>query len=427
MPEKNDPLYSRGKYRLEWDARKDGTLRTPYLQIVWYDDEAGRNRSRSTGTVEVEAAEKALDALYLERERGQAVCPTCLRPLSDAAGFLLTASIADYLTAREDAPSFVSIRARLDHVLDYLDATDQNGIICEEVDETFVRKFRVWSAAQPVIVGTKNPTTRDRAPGTTEASVGSLAAAVNFSNDRKDTPFKAAFKALPAEQVSHTPEYRSDVAELAKMFRYCLHPRAPKGQVWSEKMVARQVLHRRSLLRFLQASVATWARPDAVYDISTAPERAQWISSAQVLKLNPKGRKQTKKYRATICVPARFARLLDETEGFFVPVDSVRKAFEAMQDELELPRDRETGQKLIRRSMATIGRARLGEERWPQGKMMLGHVPADVSDLYALRDPANLGLVLAITTQIMDEIEALTPGAFTGTTPELKLIKGGAA
>jgi hypothetical protein len=50
--------------------------------------------------------------------------------------------------------------------------------------------------------------------------------------------------------------------------------------------------------------------------------------------------------------------------------------------------------------------------------MMLGHRKSSTSDLYALFDPANLGVVLAATTAIIDEIEALVPGAFTGGAPE---------
>ena len=190
-------------------------------------------------------------------------------------------------------------------------------------------------------------------------------------------------------------------------------------------MRSRQVAHRANLLRFLQASVATWARPDAVHDISTDPKRDQWIGAARVLRLNPRGRRQTKKYRPEVPVPARFADLLDATSGPFVTVNSVRKAFEAMLEELELPRERETGLKLIRRSMATIGRKRLGEEHWIQGRMMMGHVKHEVSDLYALFDPANLGRVLAVTGDIIDEIEALCPGAFTGTAPDLRIVQGG--
>ena len=209
------------------------------------------------------------------------------------------------------------------------------------------------------------------------------------------------------------------------MFRYCLRPTGPNGEVWSDRMRSRQILHRRQLLRFLQASVATWARPDAAHDISTAPERDQWISKARVLRLNPKGRRQTNKYRPEIPVPEQFGKLLDATEGNFVEVNSVRKAFEAMLDELGLPRQRETGLKLIRRSVAHEVRKRIGEAQWRQGEIMLGHRKASTSDLYALFDPANLGLALEATTAIIEEIEKLVPGAFTGTAPELKLVEGG--
>jgi hypothetical protein len=68
--------------------------------------------------------------------------------------------------------------------------------------------------------------------------------------------------------------------------------------------------------------------------------------------------------------------------------------------------------KLIRRSVMTLARKRLGEEHWAQGRMMAGHVPTTVSDIYALPEPANLGRALAVTQSIIDEIGKLTPGAF---------------
>jgi len=428
MPETNDALYSRGRYRLEWDRKRDGALRSPFLQIVWYDEEAGRNRSRTTGTADIEAAESALDALYLEREKGQAICPTCLRPLDGVGGYLVANSIADYLEAKSEIGSIESIRPRLAHVTMFLDQTDRlETLTCDEVDEALIAEFRTWSAKQPVIEGTKNPVARDRAPGTTEGSVRQWAAALNFSYHRKDTRYPAGFKARKTTEVSQPPTYRSSVEEMAKMFHYCLYPQPPKGQQWSEKMRKRQIEHRANLLRFLQASVATWARPDAAHDISTDPKRAQWIAAAGVVQLNPKGRRQTRKYRPAVPVPGKFGRLLDQTTGFFVTVDSVRKAFDAMLDELGLPRERETGLKLIRRSMATIARKRLTEEHWIQGKMMMGHVKAEISDLYALPDPANLGRALRVTSEIIDEIEVLCPGAFTGATPELQVVGGTAA
>lgn len=79
---------------------------------------------------------------------------------------------------------------------------------------------------------------------------------------------------------------------------------------------------------------------------------------------------------------------------------------------LGMPKDGEAGEKLIRRSVATLARTRMGEERWQQGRMMLGHVRVTVSDLYALRNAANLGVALATTEALIDEIEALAPGAF---------------
>lgn len=422
----SDALYSRGKYRLEWDRRRDGSLRTPFLQIVWYDAAARRNRSRSTGETEIAAAEDALDRLYLERERGQAVCPTCNRPFSDSAGISVHLAIADYLLESEAKVSIDALRPRLAHFQDFMEATGRAELLCSQVDGPVIAAFRTWSASVPVIEGKVNPKERTRAPGTTEATVRTLASAINSAHRRKETPFPASFTALAPALVSRTPTYRSGLEELAAMFRYCLHPRAPKGEAWSEKMIERQVLYRSSLLRFLQVSVATWCRPDAAHDLSTDPKRDQWLARARVVQLNPKGRRQTKKYRPAVPVPARFARLLDSSGAdFFVGVASVRKAFEAMLDELGLPRERETGLKLIRRSVSQIARRRIGEERWTQGEMMLGHRRASTSDLYALFDPANLGIALAATEAIMDEIEVLCPGAFAGAAPELRVVGGG--
>ena len=44
---------------------------------------------------------------------------------------------------------------------------------------------------------------------------------------------------------------------------------------------------------------------------------------------------------------------------------------------------------------------------------MVGHVSDTTSDIYALRAMQNMGKVLAVTETIIDEIEALAPGAFT--------------
>ena len=90
-----------------------------------------------------------------------------------------------------------------------------------------------------------------------------------------------------------------------------------------------------------------------------------------------------------------------------------------MRAEIGLPGERgEAGWKLIRRSMATLARRRIGEEHWRQGEMMLGHVRTSTSDIYALRDPANLGRALAATESIITDICARVPDAFTASKPK---------
>jgi len=410
----SDELYSRGRYRLEWDRRRDGSLRTPFLQIVWYDAAAGRNRSRSTGTTDIAAAEDELDKLYLQRERGQAVCSACGQPIRSGARHLVTTAIADYLVAKDGKPSIGSIRPRLAHVSNFLAETDRLHAACEDVDEEWIDDFREWAGDVPII--TPSGVEKERAPGTIEASVRQLAAVINFAHARHDTLYPAAFSPLKPEAVSRTPTYRADIVTLAAMFRYALQLNVKTKQPFAS---------RAPLLRFLRISVATWCRPDAAHDFSTDPARQQWLSNARVANLNPKGRAQTRKYRPAIPVGGRMGALLDEApRGFYVGVESVKSAFESMLDELGLPREGETGLKVIRRSMATLARRRLGEEHWVQGEIMLGHRKASTSDVYALFEPAQLGRALAVTNDIIDEIEAAVPGAFHRSGTGLHVIEG---
>lgn len=88
-----------------------------------------------------------------------------------------------------------------------------------------------------------------------------------------------------------------------------------------------------------------------------------------------------------------------------------------MERALGLPGNGQSGMRLIRRSVATLARKRLGEEYWVQGRIMLGHVQPTTSDIYAANDPPHLGRALAVTAGLIDEIEALAPGAFTAVLP----------
>lgn len=383
------PLYQRGAFKL---YPREGRNH----EIVWYDAERRRERSLSAGTSDDEAARIALDKEYLRVTGGEYVPPVSrVSPLA-------TAVIADYQLAHGDqAASSDAIRHRLAHVVGYIGTLKDTAIRCDAIDERWIGKFRAWLGRQPV-----RGSSRQRSPATVENSVLQLAAAIRWA---RQIP---AFKPINLPDVTNSPSFRADIPMLAAMFRYAM-----KGP------------RRANLLAFLRLSVATWGRPDAIMDASTAPERGQWNSQARVFNLNPVGRRQTKKRRATVPVPECTGQWLDTIHGPVVPQELSKATWRRMQLALGLPFEGQAGMKVIRRSMMTLARKRLGEEHWVQGRLMAGHMPVTVSDIYALPDPANLGRALAVTQAIIDEIDQLVPGAlyrdFTAHGGKVVALKGG--
>lgn len=391
--QRSKAIYQRGEFRLY--RRPDRAN----LEIVWYDASVRRERSASAGTSDDGAARLEVDRRYLAAH-GAPICSGCGRPIDGDAAPLLTRAIADYLLLGEDKKGFKATRGRLSLAVEYIAATDLTVTVAA-IDERWVHGFRKWLAARP-IVAPKSGATRERTIGHIEGCVRQLAAAISATPGQK-----AKFKAEQTKNVSASPRYRADVPMLAAMFNYCLNPTGSKVRSDKEREV--YIGYRANLLRYLRAAVATWARPEEITDLRSD----QWIPSADALDLNPRGRRQTRKYRGVILVPRQFAPFLNDTRGNYMPIANIRGASDTMRVEIGLPEDRgEAGWKLIRRSMATLARRRIGEANWRQGEMTLGHVRASTSDIYALRDPANLGLALAATESIIDEIAALVPGAF---------------
>lgn len=389
-------LYQRGPYWLDWDRKRDGTLRSPNLGIFWYDPERGRIRSVSAGTGDDRDGRKALDRHYLSHTEGQAICPTCGQRRTDAEGsYFVTDAIADYLAMRDDA----TLEHRLAHVLAYIGSLPTQAIRCRQVDEAWVARFRTWSLARPVIHTSGRVRAEPRSASTIENSLIALAAAINAAAKRGDTSRPAQFRPIQTRELNNTPKRRLSVDEIAAAFRYALDPRFPTK--------------RAGLLRFLRISIGTLCRPDAAHDFSTAPDRQQWNSERRVVALNPKGRRQTKKYRATVIAPWQLAQRIDETNGFFVPVKSIRSAWDSMCDDLGWPKDGENGTKLIRRSGAQLLRDPARKVPTEQIELLLGHRKIDsVTDLYAAFDPVYLADATRALEALIDEIEIKAPGAF---------------
>jgi len=201
---------------------------------------------------------------------------------------------------------------------------------------------------------------RQRSLGHIEGCVLQLAAAINATPGQQ-----AQFKNEQPKAVANSPKYRADVPMLAAMFRHCLYP---KGRSEKERAVRRG--ERTELLKYLLAAVATWARPEEIFDLG----EGQWIPSAGILDLNTPGRRQTRKYRTRIQIPHQFAPYLTQMGKRYMVAKTVRGPWAGMRVAIGLPSERgEAGEKLIRRSMATLVRRMIGEAQFRQVEMMLGH------------------------------------------------------
>lgn len=388
-------IHHSGKFWLDWDKRADGSLRSPFLAIFWYDAAAGRVRSLSTGTDDIEAGRLKLIKKDLTESGLGEFCPTCGQKVEAAATYGLCDAIGDYITIKADKV----LSDRLAPILDYIESVGGHALRCEDVGEDWVAGFRTWSRAQPVVFTSGRVRDEPRAFSTTENSVIALAAAINKAKSRGKIADPCRFRPIPPKEINNTPTVRLTVEQIAAAFRYAADPRFP---------VKRKGLH-----RYLIAAVSTLGRPDAVMDISTSTERGQWNSNARILNLNPKGRRQTKKYRAVLPAPWQFALHLDGCSGRFIEASSIRSAWDSMGEDLGWPKDRQYGPKIIRRSMAKLLRDRLPKMDWPEIAMVLGHDKFDAtSDIYAPFDPTYLAAAKAEIERIIDEIEALAPGAF---------------
>ncbi len=405
-------LYDRDAYWLDWDLRSDGSLRSPYLAIFWYDAERGRNRSVSTRTADLAAARKALDRHYLQHTEGELICPTCGQRRNGPADMLVLRAITDYLTTHEELPSFGAVRPRLNHVVRYIATLETPDVRCSKVDEAWIARFRTWLGNQPVITSSGGVRSAPRSLSSIENSVLQLAAAINAAAKRGDISRPAQFKPIPTKELNRTPQRRLSIEELADAFRYATDPKYPTKRF--------------GLHRFLMLSVGTAARPDAVHDFSTKPERRQWNPQRHVVALNPAGRRQTRKRRAIVIVPRQLGERINEVDGFFVPFVSVKSAWETMVKNLNWPTDGEGGMKLIRRSIGQLlrdaGTPRAWSEEWrdpalkvpgEQIEVQLGHRVIDsVTDLYAAFDPDYQNSATNALGAIIDAINELCPTAF---------------
>ena len=409
MPQKRrtNHIYDRDGYWLAWDRKKDGTRRSPYLAIQWYDSSRGRICTISTRTDDVQKAKIILDYYYLRHSQGEDICQTCGHRNDGSRNLLVLQAITDYVTIKEAEAASAAIRPRLAHVVNYIATLQSPSIFCDQVDKEWIERFRMWLGDQPRFSSAGALIPRKRALSTAENSVSQRAAAITASK----SPLR--FKPKQTKELNNTPTRRLTIQELADAFHYATDPRYPKK--------------RSGLHRFLMFSVATMARPDAAHDFSTAPDRKQWNKERDVICLNPAKRRQTKKFRAAVAAPRQIVPILNQVDGFLIESISVRSAWDSMVEFLGWPKDGEGGMKLIRRSIDQLvrdaGTKRAWSDEWrdrirkvpsEEIALQLGHRKIDsVSDLYAMFDPDYLENVMAAIEGIIDAIIEKVPLSFT--------------
>ncbi|MFN3725253.1 MAG: hypothetical protein ACK4SZ_02995 [Allosphingosinicella sp.] len=364
MASRRRPIYKRGEFWLDHERRPDGRPVSPNLYIFWYEAGPRKTRRKSTGTSDIQLACDALDAHYLaahEPTDPERKTYTVLEAMTDY-----------YLEHGQKQASAESIRARLKLLRRFIDHEIDAGRLKEPllpaaVDDKLLNRFRAWGLADPIVARKKDGdgnwvagSTRKRAASTVEESVIQLKAALKFAENSDRINEAPALKHKTRDKVTPERKFRLSTDGLAEILDFTM-----RGSGNYEGHAARLL----PLRRYMIGAITTLGRPDAILDMSVAPERGQWMNVERRFDLNPVGRLQTKKRRPVMPVVdllhswllATDDRLvcyerIRELEGVEVveqvAVASVRSAWDTMRQQLKLPAG--WGPKLIRHSMATI-------------------------------------------------------------------------
>lgn len=402
---RDKPIHVNGIYAL---YARPGTNHT----VIYYDEAAKRERSFSAGTRNDSEAVKFLDD-FVQRKRGACDrCPECnqliitgTRTVADCIDTYLKGKIAAKKQRDRE-----SITARLNHVVRYM-AHIYNGrdTIVRDVDEDWIKGFRDWLKAEGFRCGKDGQIRKEYAASTIEMSVVQLASALVYCKER--SPQNKLFEPVALKPLSKGPKQRADVKTIAAMFDYCLNPAGA-----SVKIRAQRRQQRLNLLTYLRVSVVTMARPEAVTAIDCSSDAGQWLPELGMLALCPEGDEQTKKFRPTVPIVEAARWIFDEATGKLFTGDPTQSTWKNMAKALNLPGQGKggAGSKLIRRSMARLAKTPLKEHR-AQLAGMMGHHKATTTGVYTMDDepePEFFTEVSAFVTRIVDEIEALCPGAY---------------
>jgi len=244
----------------QWIAEKPGR---PGLYRFWNDPRTGRQCRESLGTTNLEDAKIRLAEIVIKGS-------------PKTADSHLSLVLEDYYTKRTDHLASAKPARHAGHLfLECWGALAKVSEITEVRQEEFVH----WSIK------------RGNSLGYIARNMGVLAAALHHAS----IPVRVIHRAGEIQQkwpIKAKPERQIFIptdAELARVLRATM----PEN-----------------LRRWLLNAMATGGRPEAVLQLSPASRRRD----APLIDLNPPGRRQNKKYRAIVRIPASHLRRLDQWE-----------------------------------------------------------------------------------------------------------------
>ena len=176
---------------------------------------------------------------------------------------------------------------------------------------------------------------------------------------------------------------------------------------------------RSHLQAYLVTAISTLGRPDAILDICVAPERQQIEWDFNLLHLNPAGRLQNRKFRASVPINCYLLPYLyaakerfedDETEssGYIIEyksdkLASMRQTWNRAKVATGLPMTRDYDAKMIRHTMGKWLRSQ--GVVWQELQGHMGHKIPGMTEGYAEYDPSYMGTVQKGINQYFQEIE----------------------
>jgi integrase len=424
MSDKKNPLYCRGRYHIDLVRGKGGAALSDRWYIYWYDKEARRQRRKSTGTRDFRLACQQLDERYLaERAETGADGQYCLHD-----------TFSDYVVEHSSKlDSGAGIKSRLKFFLRFVEEEIAQGVLLDpvlpsDIHEGVLDRFRIWASEQPIILGhgrkgarNLKPVVRQRSAATSEDIIRQCKTAINYAYDRQRISGRPEFRARRTRYIRAVNHDRISVSQMGEMLDFCVHGGADHAsQLWQYH----------ALRRYLVAAICTLARPSSIFDMNVDPARGQWLKADRLFDLNPAGRLQNNKRRAVIplhpvledwlghtqqwfiCIEQHWRRVPGSTKFGQRRVQTCNGSWRTVSRHIDLPENFPL--RLLRHSMASELRRR-GVNPWELAGYM-GHSLLNMTEIYAIYDPAYLSTVAAGIDDIISDLckmpgcaEALSP------------------